>query len=126
MLLFAASEKVRDMESLKEAKSVLECFSILQYENVFSKRNVIFLQFLLKLTECDELNEMCINYALNQEALCYFDNSSTLLGMYFFFYKYFSLRTQYQSKLNFVLLFMSVTTIRNSCTIFNNIFSIFS
>lgn len=85
MLLFAASEKVKDVESLKEAKSVLECFSILQYENVFSKRNVIFLQFLLKLTECDELNEMCINYALNQEALCYFDNSSTLLGMYFFF-----------------------------------------
>lgn len=79
---FVASEKVRDVESLKEAKSVLECFAILQEENLFTKRNVIFLQLLLKLTECDELNEMCINYALNQNALCYFDNSSTPLGMY--------------------------------------------
>lgn len=77
---FLASEKVRDVNALKEAESVLQCFSILQDENLFTKRNVIFLQFLLKLTECDDLNEMCINYALNQKALCYFDNSSTLLG----------------------------------------------
>lgn len=82
MCFFVASEKVKNVESLNKANSVMDCFTLLQTEHLFTKRNVIFLQFLLKLTGCDELNEICINYALNQKALCYFDNSRILLGMY--------------------------------------------
>lgn len=77
---FLASEKVTDLNALDKAESVVDCFSILQREKLYTRRNVIFLQILLKMTACDELNEMCINYALNQKALCYFDNSSTLPG----------------------------------------------
>lgn len=69
----AASGKVADVPSLKSADSAMECFTILQDENIFSKRDVIFIQFLCKVTECKELYEKCEEYALSQNALCYFE-----------------------------------------------------
>eukprot|EP00105_Crassostrea_gigas_P031928 XP_011454771.2 PREDICTED: uncharacterized protein LOC105347399 [Crassostrea gigas] len=68
-----ASGKVADVTSLKSADSVMECFTILQDENIFSKRDVIFVQFLCNVTGCKELYEKCKDYALSQKALCCFE-----------------------------------------------------
>lgn len=68
-----ASGKVADMTSLKSADTAMECFTILQDENIFSKRDVIFVQFLCKVTGCKELYEKCKDYALSQNALCCFE-----------------------------------------------------
>lgn len=72
-MLIAASGKVEDVTSLKSADSAMECFTILQDENIFSKRDVIFIQFLCKMTDCIDLYEKCEDYALSQNALCYFE-----------------------------------------------------
>lgn len=68
-----ASGKVEDVTSLKSADSAMECFTILQDENIFSKRDVIFVQFLCKVTGCKELYDKCKDYALSQKALCCFE-----------------------------------------------------
>lgn len=67
-----ASGKVTDINSLKAADTVLKCFIVLQDENLFSHNNVIFMQFLLKEMHCEELYEKCIQFAQEQEALCFF------------------------------------------------------
>lgn len=77
-----ASGKVADVTSLKSADSAMECFTILQDENIFSKRDVIFMQFLCKETGCIELYEKCTDYALSQNALCYFERQ---IGRLLFF-----------------------------------------
>lgn len=69
-----ASGKVADVTSLKSANSAMECFTILQDENIFSKRDVIFVQYLCNVTGCKELYEKCKEYALSQKALCYFES----------------------------------------------------
>lgn len=71
-----ASGRVRDIECLDAANSVLAVFSILQRENIFRKKDVIFLQFLFRLTDCKDLNDKCINYALSMKALCFFEATS--------------------------------------------------
>lgn len=68
-----ASGKVADMTSLKSADTAMECFTILQDENIFSKRDVIFVQFLCKVTGCKELYEKCKDYAVSQNSLCCFE-----------------------------------------------------
>lgn len=77
-----ASGKVEDVTSLKSADSAMECFTILQDENIFSKRDVIFVQFLCKVTGCKELYDKCKDYALSQKALCCFERQ---VGKFSFF-----------------------------------------
>lgn len=77
-----ASGRVADVTSLKSADSATECLSILQDENLFSKRDVIFVQFLCKVTGCKELYEKCKEYALSQKALCCFERQ---IGKFPFF-----------------------------------------
>lgn len=77
-----ASGKVEDMTSLKSADTAMECFTILQDEKIFSKRDVIFVQFLCKVTGCKELYEKCKDYALSQNALCCFERQ---IGRFPFF-----------------------------------------
>lgn len=55
------------MESLMAANSVLECFAYLQEENLFSKADVSFIQFICKETNCEELQNKCEEYARRQE-----------------------------------------------------------
>lgn len=77
-----ASGKVANLTSLKSADSAMECFTILQDENISSKSDVIFVQFLCKVTGCKELYEKCKDYALSQRALCYFERQ---IGKFPFF-----------------------------------------
>lgn len=69
---FVDSKKVKNLTSLTEAKSVLECIDILQDENLFTQKDVIYMQFLCKEAGCLELFDECIKYAEKQKALCYF------------------------------------------------------
>lgn len=65
--MFVAFEKTGKMESLMAANSVLECFTILLEENLFSRADVGFIQFLCKETNCEELHNKCAEYARGQE-----------------------------------------------------------
>lgn len=67
------SKKVRNLTSVKEAKSVLECIEILQDEKLFTQQDVIYMQFLCQEAECLDLFTKCIEYAEKQKALCYFE-----------------------------------------------------
>lgn len=69
----AGSGKLKDMKSLQSARSAVECFIILQDENLFSQNDVIFMQFLCNETNCKELYTKCIEYASNENVLCYFE-----------------------------------------------------
>lgn len=68
-----ASKKVKNLTSVAEAKSVLECIEILQDENLFTKNDVIYMQFLCQQADCFDLFSKCIDYAEKQKALCYFE-----------------------------------------------------
>lgn len=72
--LLEGSGKVKNMTSLQSAKSALECFTILQREKLFGPNDVIFMQFLCSETNCKELYKKCIEYALSENALCYFES----------------------------------------------------
>lgn len=74
--ILRASGRVKNIESLDAANSVVAVFSILQSENIFRKKDVIFLQFLFRLTDCQDLNNKCIKYALSMKALCFFEATS--------------------------------------------------
>nr|XP_034321578.1 uncharacterized protein LOC105323062 [Crassostrea gigas] len=72
-LILLASEKVQNVSALMSASSASECFSILHEENLFTQKDVIFMQFLCKETGCEELYSQCIKYALTNKALCFFE-----------------------------------------------------
>lgn len=90
-LLFLDSGKVADTISLKNAKCARDCLRILRDENLFSPEDVIFIQYLLKKTNCKELNTRCYEYAKAQKALCFYEMPSGNINynyvLYFFFCK---------------------------------------
>lgn len=71
--IIRASGKVENVSSIMSARSAMKCFTILQDENLFTQKDVIFMQFLCKEMECDELYSRCIEYAVTNKALCYFE-----------------------------------------------------
>lgn len=71
--LIQNSCEVEDVTSLNQAKSARDCFRILRSENIFTPEDVICLQYLLKMTECEELERKCIEYAKIQNALYYYE-----------------------------------------------------
>lgn len=73
LLFILGSTKVNNIESLKEAKSARDCFRILCSENLFTKLDVTFMQFLLRRTWCKELDNKCAEYAKGQKALGFYE-----------------------------------------------------
>lgn len=71
-MYFIVSGKVTDVGYLKGAYSAWDCFELLQQEDLITLNDVIFMQFLLEKTDCNDLNAKCIEYAKEQTALCYF------------------------------------------------------
>lgn len=63
------------------ANCASECFTILHEENLFSQKDVIFMQFLCQETGCEELYSQCIKYALANKALCYFEKPPGMLWL---------------------------------------------
>lgn len=76
MLFIVASSKMKDPISIKKAESTRECIMILLDEKLFTETDVIFMQFLCKETGCLDLYAKCIDYAVNHNALCYFEKPS--------------------------------------------------
>lgn len=72
-LFDVASEKLEKFASLKAAHTVIEVLNVLLDEKIISKNDVTFLQLLLKKTDCEELNEKCINYA-STDRVCFFES----------------------------------------------------
>lgn len=73
------TKQIENAKCLKEANNARECFSILHDENLFTRNDVILMQFLCKETQCDDLYEKCIKYAKKYKALCFIENPP---GMY--------------------------------------------
>lgn len=76
MFIFLASNKVKNRISVLEAKSAMDCLTILQDEKLFTQTDVIFMQFLCRETDCLNLYAKCIEYAEKQKALCFFEKQS--------------------------------------------------
>lgn len=83
--MISASGKVGNLDKLKAANSASECFSLLLDEYLFSQIDVVFMQFLCKEMSCIELYTYCIDYALEQKALCYYENTSGKFKLLFEF-----------------------------------------
>lgn len=82
--IFTDSYKCRDKTSLLEAKSVAECLGVLRDNELFKPSDVIFIQFLLKETDCWDLYKQCIKYAEEQNALCFYEKQSGIVLHRFF------------------------------------------
>lgn len=67
------SNIVQNRTSVMKATSALECIRILQDEQLYTQTDVIFMQFLCTQTECLDLHAKCVEYAEQQNALCYFE-----------------------------------------------------
>lgn len=77
MLFILGSKKVKtNVKYLNEAKSARDCFRILDSENLFSQLDVTFMQFLLRKTECKELELKCIEYAKRHTALGFYEKQT--------------------------------------------------
>lgn len=77
VLFILGSKKVKtNVKSLNEAKSARDCFRILDSENLFSHSDVIFMQFLLRKTECKGLEIKCIEYANRHNALGFYEKQT--------------------------------------------------
>lgn len=70
-----------DEESIKETRSVRDLFMLLQEKKLFTKTDVIFMQYLLKQTDCKILYDKCIEYAREQGALCFFEKPPGIVCM---------------------------------------------
>lgn len=73
---FLDSCKDNDKElspSFIKANSARDCFEFLEEEGLFTPSDVIFVQFLLRASNCGELYEKCIEYATTQKRLCYYE-----------------------------------------------------
>lgn len=73
---FIDSCKDKDKELsplIQNANSPREYFRILKEKELFTPSDVIFMQFLLRESNCGTLNEKCIAYAKTQKALCFYE-----------------------------------------------------
>lgn len=61
------------MKELDKADNAADCFMILWKEEIFTKSNVIAMQFLLQETNCKELERKCVEYAKKQNAIYYYE-----------------------------------------------------
>lgn len=73
---FTDSLQLNDKTSLMEAESVAECLGVLKDNELFKPSDVIFIQFLLRETNCWDLYKQCIKYAEEQNALCFYERQS--------------------------------------------------
>lgn len=66
-------DSLKDKLSIEKKETAREYFDILKENELFTPSDVIFMQFLLRESNCEELNEKCIAYATTQKALCFYE-----------------------------------------------------
>lgn len=74
--------KLENESSLKTARCADDCITILKENNLFTPNDVRFIQSLFQKTECEELSTECVEYALAQKNLCFFEKPP---GIFSFF-----------------------------------------
>lgn len=84
---------MKNRRSVLDAKSAMDCLTILQDEKLFTQTDVIFMQFLCRETDCLELNDICIEYAEKQKALCFFEKQSGNFSVDYVTYLIFVMHT---------------------------------
>lgn len=67
------SYKVKDMTVFAQAVSARDYLGILCDQKIFTPLDVIFVQYLLRKTDCMELFEKCRIYAEAHAALCFYE-----------------------------------------------------
>lgn len=67
------SGKILDKTSIQQVNCARDCFRILSNENLFTPEDVIYVQSLLKTTDCETLYTRCYEYAKSQKALCFYE-----------------------------------------------------
>lgn len=72
IFMIVDSHKVKDMTLFAETVSARDCLEILCDQKLFTPRDVVFIQYLLKNTECMELFEKCVSYAEAHGARCFY------------------------------------------------------
>lgn len=70
------SGAVQDVTSLRQAKSARDCLRILRDEKTFTPLHVMVVQYLMKRTECEELEQKCIEYAKEKDVMYFHVNPS--------------------------------------------------
>lgn len=65
--------KAEDITSLKQAVSARDCLRYLRDAKLFTSSDVIFVQYLFKRINCNELFVECYRYAEKQDALCFYE-----------------------------------------------------
>lgn len=62
-----------DINTFAQTVSARDCLEILRDHKLFTPWDVIFMQYLLKNTECKALFEKCVAYAEAHGALCFYE-----------------------------------------------------
>lgn len=63
----------KDKTLFAKTVSARDCLEILSDKNLFTPWDLIFVQHLLKNTECMDLFEKCVAYAEEHGALCFYE-----------------------------------------------------
>ncbi|XP_061170572.1 uncharacterized protein LOC133179911 [Saccostrea echinata] len=62
-----------DKETLNSLNSITDLVNLLKYKKIFTDRDVITMQYLMRIIERPDLEKKCIDYATSRkERLCYF------------------------------------------------------
>lgn len=79
-------DSLKDKLSIEKKETAREYFDILKENELFTPSDVIFMQFLLRESNCEELNEKCIAYATTQKALCFYEERPSKINFMFIHY----------------------------------------
>lgn len=79
-------DSLKDKLSIEKKETAREYFDILKENELFTPSDVIFMQFLLKESNCGVLYEKCIAYATTQKALCFYEERPSKINFIFIRY----------------------------------------
>lgn len=79
-------DSFKDKLPIEKKESAREYFNMLKKNDLFTPSDVIFMQFLLRETNCEELNEKCITYATTRKALCFYEERPSTINFMSIYY----------------------------------------
>lgn len=88
MISYFHIDSFQDKITIEKKKTAREYFDLLKKKKLFTPSDVIFMQFLLRESNCAELNEKCIAYATTQKALCFYEELPSKIHFYFHLFQY--------------------------------------
>lgn len=93
IFLIVVSCDIKEVKELNKAKNAADCFMVLWKEEIITTSNVIAMQFLLQETNSEELERKCVEYAIKQNAIYYYEKPPGItfivnieMSVYLFFF----------------------------------------